>query len=53
MLFGLPRLALVVKNPRANAGNIRDLNLIPGSGRSHRGRYGNPFQCSCLENPVD
>ena len=53
MLFGLPRLALVVKNPRANAGDIRDLSLIPGSGRSHGGSYGNPFQYSCLENPVD
>ena len=41
------------KNPRANAGDIRDLSLIPGSGRSHGGSYDNPFQYSCLENPVD
>ena len=34
----------VVKNPPANAGDIRDLGLIPGSGRSPGGRNGNPLQ---------
>ena len=43
----------VVKNLPANAGDIRDTGLIPGSGRSPRGGNGNPFQYSCLENPMD
>ena len=30
-----------------------DPGLIPGSGRSLGEGNGNPFQCSCLENPVD
>ena len=34
-------MALVVKNLPANAGDIRDMGLIPGSGRSPRGRRGN------------
>ena len=45
--------ALVVKNPPTNAGDIRDVSLIPGSGRSPGGGHGNPLQCSCLENPMD
>ena len=43
----------MVKNPPANAGDIRDADLIPGSGRSPRGGNGNPLQYSCLENPTD
>ena len=39
----------VVKNPPAIAG---DMGLIPGSGRSSRGGYGNPLQYSWLGNPV-
>ena len=46
-------VALVVKNPPAKAGDIRDLGLIPGSGRSPRRGHGNPLQYSCLENPMD
>ena len=45
--------ALVVKNLPANAGDIRDAGLIPGSGRSPGGGHGNPLQYSCLENPMD
>ena len=41
---------LVVKNLPANAGEVRDVGLIPGSGRSPGGGRGNPLQCSCLEN---
>ena len=44
---------LEVKNPPANAVDIRDLGLISGLGRSHGGRHGNPLQYSCLENPMD
>ena len=41
----------MVKNPTANAGDIRDTGSIPGLGRSPGGGHGNPFRCSCLENP--
>ena len=44
---------LVVKNLPANAGDVRDLGLIPGSGRSPGGGYSNPLQNSCLEKPMD
>ena len=32
---------------------LRDVGLIPGSGRSPRGGRGNPLHYSCLENPMD
>ena len=35
---------------KESACNAGDLGLIPGFGRSPRGRHGNPFQYSCLEN---
>ena len=35
------------------AGDIRDPGSIPVSGRSPGGRHANPFQYSCLENPMD
>ena len=44
------QVGLVVKNPPANAGDLRGLGWIPGSGRSPGG-YGNPLQYSCLKNP--
>ena len=43
----------MVKNPPANAGNVRDAGLIPGWGRSPGEGYGNSLQCSWLENPMD
>ena len=46
-------MVLVVKKPLANAGDIREVGLIPGSGRSPGGRHGNPLQYSYLENPKD
>ena len=46
-------MALVVKNPLANAGDVRDMGLSPGLGRSLGGGHGNPLQYSCLENPMD
>ena len=42
----------MVKNPPANARDIRDAGSIPGS-RSPGEGNGNPFQYSCLENPMD
>ena len=47
------QVALVVKNPPANAEDIRDVGLIPGLGRSPGGGQGNPLQYFCLENPMD
>ena len=43
----------MVKNLAANAGDIVDTGLFSGSGRSPGGGSGNPFQYSCLENPMD
>ena len=37
----------------ASSGDIREMGLISGLGRSPRGGHGNPLQYSCLENPVD
>ena len=45
--------ALVVNNLPVNAGDKRDSGSIPGLGRSPGGGHGNPFQYSCLENPMD
>ena len=39
----------VVKNLPANAGDAKDMDLIPGSGRSPGGGTDNPLQYSCLE----
>ena len=47
------KAALVVKNPPASAGDIRDLDSIPGLGRSPGGGHSNPLQYSCLENPMN
>ena len=47
------QVVLVVKNLSVNAGDVTDAGSIPGSGRSPRGGNGNPFQYSCLENPMD
>ena len=41
----------MVKNPPANAGDLRDAGRIPGSGRSPGGGHCNPLQYSRLENP--
>ena len=45
--------AKMVKNPPANAGDVRDTGSIPGLGRSLGGGHSNPLQYSCLENPMD
>ena len=43
----------MVKNPPANAGELRDAGLVSGSGRPPGGENSNPLQYSCLENPMD
>ena len=52
ILYQASQVALGVKNPPANAEDIRDVSSIPGLGRSPGGGHGNPLQCSCLENPM-
>ena len=47
------QVVLVVRNLSINAGDLRDMGLIPGSGRSPGGGHGNPLQYSCLQNPMD
>ena len=46
------QVVLVVKNILANAGDLRDMGLIPVSGRSPGERNGNPLQYSWLENAM-
>ena len=53
IIVGASQVVLVVKNLPANAGDIRDISLIPGSGRSPGGGHSNPLQYSCLGNPLD
>ena len=43
-MYMAPPVALVVKNPPASVGDVRDLGSIPGSGRSPGGGHGNPLQ---------
>ena len=47
------QVVVMVKNLPANTGDLRDVGLITGSGRSPGGGNGNPLQNSCLENPTD
>ena len=46
-------MVLVVKNPPANTGDIRDTGSIPALGRSAGGRHGSPLQYSYPESPMD
>ena len=52
-IHSLSQVAPMVKNPPANAGDLRDVGLISGLGRSPGGGHENPPQYSCLENPLD
>ena len=53
LVAGAFQVALVVKNPPANAGDLRDSSWIPGLGIFPGEGHGNPLQYSCLENPMD
>ena len=44
------QVTLAVQNSPADAGDLRQLSSIPGSGRYPAGGHGNPLQFSCLEN---
>ena len=48
---GASQVAVVIKNPLANAGDIRDMGLIPELGRPPGGGNGNPFQYFCRRRP--
>ena len=52
-LYWASQVALEVKNPPANAGDIKDVRSVPVSGRSSGRGNGNPLQYSCLENLMD
>ena len=43
----------MVKNPPANAGDVKDSGSIPGLGRSPGGGHGNPLQYFRLENSMN
>ena len=43
----------MIKSVSGNAGDSKDVDLIPGSGKSPRVGNGNPLQYSCLENSMD
>ena len=47
------QVVLVVKNPLASAGDVRDTSSITGLERSPAGGHVNPLQCCCLKNPMD
>ena len=51
--YGPSQVVLVVKNPAANARDVRDMDSIPGSGRSPEEGHGHLLQYSFLENPMD
>ena len=53
MTFKASQVVLVVKNPPANAANVRETDSIPLWGRYPGEGNGNPLQYSCLENPMD
>ena len=52
-ILGTSQVVPVLKNPPANAGDLRDTGSISGLGRSPGEGNGNPLQYSCLENSMD
>ena len=52
MVVWASQVALELKKLPTNAGNIREMSSIPGSGRSPGEGHGNPLQYSCLENSM-
>ena len=50
---GASLVAQMVKNSPANEGDIRDVGLVPGVGKSPGGGHDNQLQYSCLENSMD
>ena len=52
-MYPTSQVALLVKNPPANAVDIRDAGSNPGLGRLPGGGHGSPLQYSCLGKPMD
>ena len=52
-LLRASQVALMLKNPPVNEGDIREVGKFPGLGRSLARGQGNPHQYFCLENPRD
>ena len=46
-------MVLVINNSHTNAGEIRDVGLIPGSGRYPEEGHDSPLLLSCLDSPID
>ena len=53
LIMKASQVVLLVKNPPASTGDVRDAGLISGSGSSPGGGHGNPLRYSCLKNPKD
>ena len=53
LITGASQVAIVVKNPPPNAGDAGNMGSVPGLGRFPGVGSSNPFQYSCLENPMD
>ena len=47
------QVALVLENLHAHIGSIREMGLIPGSGRFPGGGNGKPLWYSCWKNPME
>ena len=52
-ILGASQVALVIKNPPANVGDVRDVGLSLWLGRYPGEEHCNPLQYSCLRNPMD
>ena len=52
-VFGASQVVLLVKNPPANAGDVRDSGSIPGSGRLPGGGHGNHSSILAWRIPMD
>ena len=52
-MFSASQVAVMVKEPACNTGEVINEAFIPGWGRSPGGGHGNPLQYSRLENSMD
>ena len=52
-MYASAQAVLVVKNPPANAGDMRDAGVIPGLGKNPGEGSGKPLQYPCLDNSTD
>ena len=52
-IYASTQVVLMVKNPPANAGDMRDAGVILGLGKNPGEGSGNPLQYPCLDNSMD